>query len=124
PDAAIESDAVLVGRAGLADAGLGLNAVATVQPAVRPPGQRVEDIVLGVLYVPAVEDDFRRAVRLIMAVPHRDEHEVGGRAEPDAAEADFDAGKVDAVVEEHGLLVELAVAVGVFEDHDAVAAFG
>lgn len=40
----------------------------------------------------------------------------------DAAEADFDAGEVAAVVEEDGPFVMLAVVVGVFEDRDTVAA--
>ena len=123
PDAAIECDAILVRRARLADASLGLNAVATVKPAVRPPAERVEDVVLRVLDIPPIEYHFGRAVRFVVAVAIGDEHEVGGRAEPDTAEADFDAGEVHAIVEEQSLLLELAVAVGVFEDHDAVAAF-
>ena len=109
------------GVPGLADPGLRLDAVAAVEPAVRPPGERVEDVVLGVLDVPAVEHDLGRAGRLV-AVVDRDEEQVRRRAEPDAAEAELDAGEVHAVVEEDGLLVERAVAVGVFEDDDAVAA--
>ena len=49
--------------------------------------------------------------------------EVRRGAEPDAAEAEFDAGEVGAVVEEYGFLVERAVAVGVFENDDAVVPF-
>ena len=46
-----------------------------------------------------------------------------GAADPDAAEAEFDAGERVALVPEDRALVVPAVAVGVFEDDDAVAVF-
>ena len=48
------------------------------------------------------------------------EHQVRGRADPDAAEADFEAADEVQAFHEDGALVELAVAVGVLEDQDAV----
>ena len=51
-----------------------------------------------------------------------DEEQVRRGADPDAAEADLDAGEVGPLVPEDGPLVEPAVAVGVLEDQDAVPA--
>ena len=56
-----------------------------------------------------------------------DEQQVRRRADPDAAEADLQAADQVQPFDEDGPLVELAVAVGVLEDQDAVAcllAFG
>ena len=74
----------------------------------------------GVLDVPAIEQDFRLTRRFVIL--NGDEDEVRAGAEVDAAEAEFDAREVDAVVENDGFLVECAVAVGVFEDDDAIFA--
>jgi hypothetical protein len=74
--------------------------------------------------VPAVEDDFGRTGRPVLPGPHRDEQQVRRGAQPDAAEPDGDAGQVRPLVPEDGPLVEVAVAVGVLEDQDAVAALG
>ncbi len=52
----------------------------------------------------------------------RNEDEVRRRARPDAAEAVVDAGEVLDVVGEDGAFVVHAVAVGVFEDDDAILA--
>src|SRR5262249_18822231 len=56
PDAAVHGGPLLGGGAGRADAGLRLDAVEAVQPAVGAPGQAVDDVVLG-LQVEAVEVD-------------------------------------------------------------------
>src|SRR5205085_8151192 len=45
PDAAVEEYAVLFGRPRLADLRARLDAIAAVEPAVRPPGEGVEDVV-------------------------------------------------------------------------------
>ena len=52
----------------------------------------------------------------------RDEQQVRRRADPDAAEADFDAADEIQVLDEDRAPVERAVAVGVLEDQDAIAA--
>ena len=75
-----------------------------------------------VLVAPAVEQDLRRAGRQIGALLDRDEQQVWGGADPDAAEADLDAADEVQVLDEHLALVETAVAVGVLEDEDPVAA--
>ena len=72
---------------------------------------------------PAVEQDLRLAVGLVVAVLVGNEQQVRGRADPHAAEADFQAADEVQPFDEDGPLVERAVAVGVFEDQDAVAAF-
>ena len=45
PDPGVDRDAVLVGRAGLADLRVGEDAVAAVEPAVGAPGERVQGLV-------------------------------------------------------------------------------
>ncbi len=116
PDAAVEGGALVVGSAGPADARLGQDAVAAVQPAVRPPGQAVEHIVAGT-QAPAVEDHLGLAGD---SVAEGDEEQVRGAAGPDAAVADLDAGQVVGLVPEDGTLVKGAVAVGILENEDAV----
>ena len=74
------------------------------------------------LCAPAVELDDRRAVGAIVAVAVGDEEQVRRRADPDAAEAQLDAGEVGPLVVEDRPAVEPAVAVGVLEDQDAVLA--
>ncbi len=70
--------------------------------------------------VPAVEHHHRRTVGLVVGVRVGNEQQIGRGRDPDAAEAELDAGVVEAVVEEDRLLVELPVAVLVFEDRDAI----
>ena len=119
PDAGVDRDAVLIWRTWLADAGMGENTVAAVQPAIGSPGESVERFV-GVLVAPAVEENLRLAGRVGLLIV-RDEEKVRGGTDPDAAETEFDARDHVQTFEEHGLLVELAVAIGVFEDQDLVA---
>ena len=121
PDAGVERHALVVGRARLADARVREHAVAAVEPAVRAPDEGVERLVR-VLVGPAVEQDLRLAVGHVVAVAIGNEQQVRRRADPHAAEADFQAAHQVQPLGEHRALVELAVAVGVFEDQDAVAA--
>ena len=90
PDAGVERHALVVGRAGLADLRVREDAVAAVEPAVRSPGEGVQRLVR-VLVAPAVEQDLRRAVGLVVAVRVGNEQQVRRRADPDAAEADLEA---------------------------------
>ena len=69
------------------------DAVAAVEPAVRPPGQIADDVVLG-FERPAVEQNFGRAVGLVVAVGIGNEDQVRCSSEPHAAEADFDAAEI------------------------------
>src|SRR5581483_847437 len=121
PDAGIDRDTLLVGRAGLADARMGEDTVAAVQPAIRSPAEGVERLVR-VLVVPAVEQHLRRAGWLVLALFDRHEQQVRRRPNPDAAEADLQATDEIKPFQEHRALVEFAVAVGVLEDQDAILA--
>ena len=67
PDGRVERNAVAVGRARLAHARVREHAVATVEPAVGPPNERVERFVR-VLPGPAIEQNLRLAVRNVVAV--------------------------------------------------------
>ena len=120
PDAGVDRHALVVRRARLADARMREDAVAAVEPAVRAPGEGVQRLVR-VLVAPAVEQDLRRAGRLVLAVLDRDEQQIRRRADPDAAEADLQAADQVQALHEDRALVERAVAVGVLEDQDAVA---
>ncbi len=119
PDAAVEGDAPGVRRPRLADARVGQDAVAAVQPAVGAPHQLVEDVVLG-LEVPAVQHHARRPGRLVAVRLEGNVNQVRRRAEPDAAEADRDAGQVRGVVGEDFARVEMAGPLAILEDEDAV----
>jgi hypothetical protein len=69
-----------------------------------------------VLPRPAVEEDLRVAVGLVVVVLVGDEQQVRRRADPNPAEADFDAADEVELLREDRALVVLPVAVGVFED--------
>ena len=118
---ALSSIALRVGRAGLADVRVGEDAVGAVEPAVGAPGERVERLVR-VLVAPAVEQDLRRAGRVVVAVLDRNEQKIRRGADPDAAEADLDAADEVQVLDEDLPVVETSVAVGVLEDQDAILA--
>src|SRR5206468_2259646 len=122
PDAGVDGSALLFRRARLADERVREDAVAAVQPAIGAPDEGVERLVR-VLVAPAIEDDLRRPGGLVFTVLDGDEQQLGRLPDPDAAEADLEsADKIKALIED-GALVELAVAVGVLEDEDAVAGF-
>ena len=123
PDAGVDRHALVVRRARLADARVGEDAVAAVEPAVGAPDEGVERLV-GVLLAPAVEQDLRRTVGPVVAVSVGNEQQVRGRADPDAAEADLEAADQVQLLGEDLARVEPAVAVGVLEDQDAVLAPG
>ena len=121
PDAAVQLLALGVRRAGLADVRVREHAVRSVEPAIGAPGEGVEHLVR-VLIAPAVEQHLRRARRTVRPVLDRNEQQVRRRADPHAAEADLDAADEIQVLGEDLAAVEASVAVGVFEDQDAVLA--
>ena len=96
------------------------DAVEAVEPAVGPPGQRVGQLVR-VGPAEAGDDDLRLVGRLAVGA-FLAEEDVGRVGDPDAAVADGDARGDVQPLGKDGELVGLAVAVGVFEDLDAVAA--
>ena len=132
--------ALVVGRAGLADVRVREHAVAAVEPAVGSPDERVQRLVR-VLAAPAVEQDFRpggtslgnatpgrgiglhrHAVGHVVAVLVGDEHQIRRRADPHAAEAELQPADQVQTLDKDLARVVPAVAVGVFEDQNAVAA--
>jgi hypothetical protein len=122
PDRRVEGHTLAVRCARLAHARVSEHAVATVEPAVRSPGECVERFVC-VLPAPAVEQDFRLAVGHIVPVAIGNEHQVRSRPDPHAAEADFEPANEVQPFGEHFPLVETAVAIGVFKDNNAIATF-
>ena len=68
-----------------------------------------------------VEHNLGGPVGHVVAVAVGDEQQPGRAEQPDAAEAQLDAGEHLHVVGEDRAPVEPAVAVGVFEDQDAIA---
>src|SRR5262249_27139921 len=102
------------------DVGMVEDPIEAVEPAIGAPGQRVGQFVR-VGASEAGNDDFGFARGLAVGTDLVEE-DVGRVGDPDAAVADGNArGNVEALGE-HGDLVDLAVAVGVFEDLDAIAA--
>ena len=96
-------------------------AVPAVEPAVGAPGERVGQLV-GVGAAEAGRDDFPR-VGLAVAVAVLEEEEIGRVGDPDTAVADGDPrGDVQPVGKDREL-IGLAVAVGVLDDLDPVAAW-
>ena len=123
PDGGIDPLAPGLRSPRLADARWTEDAVTSVEPAVRAPGEGVQHLVRVGLEVPAVEENLRITGGL-RAVPvlHGHEHQVRGRANPHAAETDFKTADQVQLLHEDGAPVELAVAIRVFEDEDAVIA--
>src|SRR5579884_3548060 len=119
PDTGVEGNAVLVRRARLADARMGEDAMTTVQPAVRTPTESVQGF-MRVFVVPAVQQDLRLARRFVRAWFDRNEHQIRGRPNPHAAEANFQPADQIQSFHENGAFVELAIAVAVLENEDAI----
>src|SRR5207248_144557 len=119
PDAGVDRRALLFRRAGLADERVREDAVTAVEPAVRPPAKGVERLVR-ILVVPAVEQDFRLAGRLVLAFLDRHKEQIRCLPDPDAAEADFQAADEVQTFHEDGALVEMALSLGILEDDDAI----
>ena len=122
PDAAVDGDALLRRRARPADAATWPGCRCSRRASRPAPRSRPLKTLCLRLEVPAVERRPRRAGRLVVAVAIGMNSRFGDRAEPDAAEAELDAGEVRRRCRGRRSLVERAVAVGVFEDDDAVVA--
>ena len=74
------------------------------------------------MIAPAVEQDLRRAVGLVVAVAIGHEQQIRRGADPHAAEAEFDSAHEVQPLQKHLGLFEPAVAVGILENQDAVFA--
>ena len=120
PHPGVDALALGVGRAGLADVGMGEDAVAAVQPAIGTPRKTIQRL-MGVLHRPAIEDH-ARLTRLVLCVL-RNEEQFRRGTDPDPAMTDFDAAhEVEAFVEDRRLAVR-TVAQRVLQNEDAVLAF-
>ena len=124
PHRGVDPLPLALGRPGLANQRRAENAVTAVKPAVRPPGERVQGLVRVGFVVPAIEKNpgFTRGFRVV-PILDRHEHQMGRRANPHAAEADFNAADQALPVHEHRALVELPIAIGVLENQNAIAPF-
>ena len=120
PDGAIQFCARAIRRARFADGGSRLDAMASVEPAVGPPFEAVQDIMTNDVVIPAVEQDFRRPVGNIIAVAIGDENEIRGAGSKYTTEAKRDAGELLSLVPKHLALIEMANAFGVFENKNAI----
>ena len=69
PNPALDVGALGFGRAGATDLGAGAeDAVPAVQPAIGTPAQAVDDVVAHLVGVESIQDHFRLAIRLVVAV--------------------------------------------------------
>ena len=123
PHAGVHELPLRVRRADDLDVRVREDAVAAVEPAVRPPCESVKHLVR-VLPREAFEQFHRLARRLRAGVSllHGDVQQPRSCADEHAAEAVFDARREVQALDEDGALVELPVAVRVLEDDDAVVA--
>ena len=121
PNTAAERCALGFGRTGPADFGAGAeDAVPTVEPAVGPPAQAVDDVVAHLVGIEAVEDDFRFAVRFIVAVFVGEKEDVRRACGPHAAEAELDTGKLAGAVPKDFSFIENTIMIGILKNDDAI----
>src|SRR5437879_4589287 len=98
------------------------HAVATVEPAIGTPRERVQRFV-SVAISPAIEKDLRFAGGFgFVAIFDRNEHQVGSGTNPDTAEPNFKSADEIEAFHEDGAAIEFAVAICVLEDEDAIFA--
>src|SRR5262245_19387682 len=118
-DAAIAVNA-MIRRSGPGNVGWAGAPVAAVQPAVRTPGEAVDEVVPALLIAEPIEQDVRLAVRLVIAIAVAEEIEMRRRHDPDPAKANLDAGDVAQPFVEDLTRISAAIAIRVFEDDDAI----
>ena len=119
PHAAVHGRAILLRRARLAHLRSGGDAVAAVQPPIGTPRQAVEHVVLAG-HVPAIQQHLGRPIGHVVAIAVGNEQQIRQRADPNAAEAQRQAGEVHPLVKEHLLAVEPAIVIGVFQDRNSI----
>ena len=119
PHARIDLHAILVRRTRLAHGAVREDAVAAVEPAVRPPLKSVQRL-MRVVSAPSIQQHLDFARLRVVPIFHRDENEIRRRADEHSAEADLDAAHEIQPLHENGALVRIAVAIRVLEDEDAI----
>ena len=121
PDASVHPLPLGLGRVRATDVGRAEHPVATVEPAVRSPGERVQDLVRVGAVVPSIQQDLWSAAGpRVVPIADGDEHQVWRRANPNAAETDLQSADQVEVLQKHSAFVELVVPVGVLEDKYSV----
>src|SRR5262249_17442974 len=99
------------------------NAMAAIQPAVWPPGESVQRF-MRVLVRPTTEQNLRRPRGFWLApILDRDEHKIRRSTHPHTAESNLNATDKIQSLREHRPPIELAVAIGVFENENAIFSF-
>src|SRR5262249_815442 len=106
----------------LSDLGRIEDPLVSIEPAVRPPRETIERLVR-VLIAETIEQNLRRPVGNVVGIAVGNEEQFRSRADPDTAEADFDAADQDEPFRKDLSGFEPTVAVAVFEDQNAVFTF-
>ena len=88
PDGRVHRCSLVVWGSWLADFAVREDPVASVEPTIGSPVQRVEGLV-GVLVTESVQEDLGFAVGNIITVGIRDKHQIRSGPDPNATEADF-----------------------------------
>src|SRR6266540_1453040 len=122
PNRAAQRDAFLRRRAWHAHLARARRPTAAIEPAVRAESQAIGE---GMVHIrrtrEAVEQNFWRAIRHIVAIAVGNKTQLRRTHRPHAPVPDFDAGEHLQFVGEYFSRVEPAVTVLVFEDEDAIA---
>ena len=96
-------------------------AAPAVQPSIWSPFQAVRKIVVtAVRNFKAIQNDFRRSVRNVVAVRVGNEKKVGWTHQPDASMAHFHAGQPLDLIRKNLPAVRHAIVVQVFKDENAI----
>src|SRR5690606_16422151 len=108
-DAGIDGRAFFFGGARFSNARVSEDAMASIEPSIRAPGEAVERFVC-VFVMPAVEQDLWFAVRLVVVVFVGNKQQIRRLSDPDTAEADFQPAHEVQALNEHLSAVVLPVA--------------
>ena len=97
------------------------DAMATVEPTVRSPDKRVQRFVR-ILESPTVEQNLWPAIRFVVAVSIRNEHQVGCCSDPHATKANFQSADQVQPLSKDLSRVQSTVAIGVFKNQNSISA--
>src|SRR3954468_19625769 len=108
PNARIQLHALSLRRPRLSYRGTRHNPVSSVQPTVRSPFQAVHDVMPHGIVVPPIQQNFRRAVRNIVTIAIRQEHEIGRAGDINTAEPTRQTREPLTLVPEDFALIEMS----------------
>ena len=95
--------------------------MSSIQPAVRSPRKTIGEVVRVSVISESIQQDNRIAVRPIVGIAIWNEIKIRRRHDPRATESDFNASDVIQLVKKDRSLVIFSIAVGIFEDQNAIA---